>query len=84
MTTTETNKPVEKIKVGAVTAAVFAKQHTTKEGKEFTAYNVELTRSYTPDDGQTYKYTSSMNAANLDNAILALKGAKDWIALKEG
>ena len=74
-------KPVIAPKFGAVQAAVFAHEHSRKDGSgTFTKYSVNLTRSFTRDDGKTYEHTSSIDEKNIGNAMLALKGAQDWLA----
>lgn len=82
--TKPTNKPVNKIKSGAITASIFAHSYTRKDGTgQFTSYSVEITRAFTRDDGQTFEHTSSIDAQNIDNAMLALKAAGEWIQLQQ-
>ena len=78
-----TTKPNHKTQSGAVTAAIYVKEYQGKDGKPFQTYDVQFSRSYTKDDGKTYQYTKGIDRKNLDNLIIAAKGAKEWIALQE-
>ena len=83
MTQQNNNKPNHKTQSGAVTAAIYVKEYQGKDGKPFKSYDVQFSRTYTKDDGQTYQYTKGMDRKNLDNLIIVAKSAKEWIALQE-
>jgi len=74
------NKPVEKITIGAVTAAIFADERTRKDGGRFTSYSVSITRTFTRNDGQSFEHTSSIDAGNLANVAKVARMADEWIA----
>lgn len=67
------NQPAARFRIGYITATVWANDNN---GKTF--YNVDLSRSY--KDGDDYKETSSLGAADLLNAARVLTRAEEWIA----
>ena len=66
------NRPVDKIRIGHITAAIF--ENTGQKG---TFYSVKLERGY--KDGETWKNTDSLGRDDLLVAAKALDKAHDRI-----
>jgi hypothetical protein len=75
---TTSNKPVKTIRAGQVNASIWAKEIETK-GKTITIHNVKLCKSYTEDDGKTWKETNSYNVNDLMKAVYCLTKAYYWL-----
>ena len=68
-----TNKPVHKLRLGRVTAAIWEREDRT----ERLHYSVSLTRSYKTEDG--FRDTSNLDMEDLPLAQKLLSLAQDWI-----
>lgn len=76
------NKPVRTIRIGLVSASVFANSRDADEGKEDRVnHSVQLQRRYRDDEG--WKTTQTLGLADLPVAIQALKMALDFVAERE-
>ncbi len=73
-------KPERVIRIGFVSASVFAHEIDADDGKR-TLRSVNLQKRYL--DGEEVKYTSSFNLAELPQAIRVLKLAADYVESKE-
>ena len=74
----DTNKPVHKIRSGALTVSIWA--HDSKNG---TFYSANAQRAYTDDDGKTWKHTDSFSRDDLPSVALLMQSAWAWIIRKE-
>ena len=82
--TNEKQTPVNRCTSGAVTAAIFENENTRKDnGQTFKTYSVVFSRSYTDDDGKTFKHTESMKPQHLAELITAAKMAQVWIEAQQ-
>jgi hypothetical protein len=70
-------KPVKKLKIGAIDAAVW--ENESKSGNKFFTTTIE--RSY--KSGEEWKKTNSFRTGDLPKAILALQKAFEFASLKE-
>lgn len=70
-------KPVKKITVGGIEAAVW--ENSSKDGKKYFTTTVE--RNY--KDGDEWKKTSSLRTNDLPKTILTLQKAYEFQSLKE-
>ncbi|MCL4215943.1 MAG: hypothetical protein KJ052_02910 [Candidatus Hydrogenedentes bacterium] len=77
----ENNKPEMKVKVGAVSASVWKRTHTTKDGRKFESRQVSLDRTYKDAKGE-WKSTNNYDINDVPKAILALSRAYEHIATK--
>lgn len=76
------NKPVRTIRIGLVSASVFANSREADEGKEDRInHSVQLQRRYRDEDG--WKTTQTLGLADLPVAIHCLQMALDFIAERE-
>ena len=64
-------KPVASFRYGGVSAAIFADQAKTKDGKAFDVHNTSLRRSYKKADG-TWGHVQTLRRGDLLPASLAL------------
>lgn len=64
-------KPVANFRCGSVSAAIFAAQAKTKDGKTFDVHNVSVRRSYKKADGE-WGSIHTLREADLVPASLAL------------
>ena len=71
-------KPVKKFSAGAIQVAVW--ENEGKEGTQF--YSVSMDRRY-KDKNDEWKSTSSLKAADLPKAVLALNKAYEYLTLKD-
>lgn len=78
----ENKKPEMKIRIGGVTAAVFARTNTTKDGRKFESRQVVLDRTYKDAKGE-WQATNNFDVNDVPKAILALSRAYEHI-LKAG
>jgi len=77
-------KPVKKIKVGAIDAAVW--KNTIKPAKtdaEIVSLSVTMERRYKDQDGQ-WQGTNSYRINDIPKAVLALQKAYEFIAMDAG
>ena len=74
-------KPENMLRIGAVSASVFANEIETSSGKR-NVRNVQLQRRYLDGD-QGWKSSSSMGLADLAQAIRALQLAQDHVEAVE-
>ena len=70
-------KPVKKVSVGGIEAAVW--ENSSKEGNKY--FTTSMERNY--KDGDEWKKTGSLRTTDLPKAILALQKAYEFQALKE-
>jgi hypothetical protein len=69
------NRPEKKFKAGAVTATLWKNQ-----GEKGSYATVQLSRNY--KDGENWKSTSSLRAADLPKAALVLQKAYEHLTLE--
>lgn len=77
-------KPVKKIKVGAIDAAVW--KNTIKQAKsdaEIVSFSVTMERRYKGQDGE-WQGTNSYRINDIPKAVLALQKAYEFIAMDAG
>lgn len=77
----EGQKPIEKIRVGAVTATIW-KNTVKKDNKTFENYSIGVSRSYKNKDGE-WKETNSYAPSDLPKLGLAIAKAYDFILSKK-
>ena len=70
------NKPVHKIRIGNITASIWA-----NEGQKGTFYNVTINRSY--KDGDQWKDTNSLNRGDLLVVAKLSDQAHTWMCEQE-
>ena len=70
-------KPIKKVSVGGIEAAVW--ENSSKDGKKY--FTTSMERNY--KDGEEWKKTGSLRTTDLPKAILALQKAYEFQALKE-
>jgi hypothetical protein len=75
---TQSNKPVHRIKCGALSVSVW--KHESQNGDFFSA-NVQ--RAYTEDDGKTWKHSDSFTRDDLLTAAKLLSEAHTFIMAVE-
>ena len=71
-------QPEKKFKVGACSAAVFANQVNTADGKAVVK-NVVLQRTYRDNNGD-FQHTTSFRVNDIPKAVLALNKAHGYLA----
>ena len=77
-------KPVKKIRVGAIDAAVW--KNTIKQAKtdaEIVVFSVSVERRYKNQDGE-WTGTNSYRINDIPKAVLALQKAYEFIAMEAG
>ena len=74
-------QPEKRFKVGACTAAVFANQVNTADGKAVVK-NVVLQRTYRDNNGD-FQHTTSFRVNDIPKAVLALNKAYDYLASEQ-
>ena len=78
------NPPEKRFRAGAISAAIWKNQGTSKKTGETVNFNsVTLQRSYTDKQGQ-WQHTNSLRASDLPKAILVFNKAYEYLTLKEG
>lgn len=77
-TTTENQKPEHKIGVGAVSASIWKRSRTIRDGRSFDARHVILDRTYKDSEGN-WKNVNSYDANDIPKAILALEEAYAYV-----
>lgn len=70
----QNNKPEKKYKIGAVSASIWKRTHTTKDGGSFEKWSVSLDRTYKDRNGN-WQTTSSYDTNDVPKALLALSQA---------
>ena len=75
----ENNKPETKIKVGAISASVWKRTHTSKDGQSFDRRQVTIDRVYKDKEGN-WKNATSFELNDIPKAILALQEAYALLA----
>lgn len=76
------NKPVRTIRIGLVSASVFANSREADEGKEDRVnHSVQLQRRYRDEEG--WKTTQTLGLGDLPLAIETLKMALAFVAERE-
>jgi len=70
--------PLIRFQVESVSAAVFAEQVTTSDGKSIDMFNVSLRRSYRDSSGE-WKHTHTLRTGDLLPAAFALQKAFGFI-----
>lgn len=78
---TKNTAPVDRVRVGLVTAAIFENERNGKNGK-YTARSVVLQRAY-QDQNDKWQHTNSFNIDDLPKAILALTKAYEALVVKQ-
>ncbi len=82
-TQTAGNKPEKKFSTGAISAAVWKNNGTSKkDGSPVEFRTITLQRVYTDKDGN-WKSTNSMRINDLPKASLVLNKAYEYLVLKE-
>ena len=79
----ENNKPETKIKIGAISASVWKRMHTGKDGKQFERRQVSIDRVYKDKDG-SFKNANSFELNDIPKAILALQESYALLAKHNG
>jgi len=75
----ENNKPETKIKIDAISASIWKRTHTTKDGREFDRRQVSIDRVYKDKEGN-WKNATSFELNDIPKAILALQEAYALLA----
>ena len=75
----ENTKPETKFKIGAVSASVWKRTHTTKDGRKFETRQVSLDRTYKDAQGD-WQTTNNYDLNDVPKAILALTRAYEHMA----
>lgn len=70
----EKTKPEMKYRMGAVSASVWKRTHTTKDGRKFETRQVSIDRTYKDAQGE-WQTTNSYDLNDVPKAILALSRA---------
>ena len=79
----EKNKPIFKVRSGAIDCAVF-KNVYEKDKKKFEVLTCSLNRSYTKDDGKTWEHeTINLRKNNLINMIVVLQAIQNELFLNK-
>lgn len=78
------NKPkmVKQFRAGQITATVFEKTET-KDGKEYSVYNVKISKGYTLDDGKTWNETSNYTKMDLVKVQIVTNKAIEFLYLTD-
>lgn len=79
---TEKKQPAYKIKKGAIDGTVWANEKEGTKGK-FTSYSVNIEKSFTRDDGQTWEKSKGYFAQDIDNLEKVVAGIKAFLTSKE-
>jgi len=72
------NKPVHRIRSGAISVAIW--KHESKNGP---FYSANVQRAYTQDDGKTWEHTDSFGRDEVLTAAKLLDLAHTWILREE-
>ena len=72
------NTPIKRIYCNSMSASIFEEVRKGRDG-DFTAYNVQLQRSYVTKEGER-RYTSNMDHSDLPAATFALQEAWRFIS----
>ncbi len=75
------NRPVKKIQVGAVSAALWRNNVTLRSGQEIESLSVTLDRRYKDKNGE-WRSTTSLQANDVPKAVLALAKAFDYMTTR--
>ena len=73
---------VKKYRAGQITATVWSNEQEFK-GEKKEVFSVQFSKSYTLDDGKTWKDTNSLNPQDVPKAISVLQKAFDYLTVKE-
>ena len=76
------NKPEKKFRAGQVSATIWSNEKE-KDGKSFEIKTIQVTKSYTTDDGKTWKDTNSFNVQDLPKLEVVVQKAKEYLLLSE-
>jgi hypothetical protein len=68
-------QPAKRFKLGYLSCTVWQNENVQGDGKW---YSVDITRAYKNGDGEV-AHTTSLNAADIENARYLLRKANDWI-----
>ena len=77
------NKPYKKFRAGQVSATIWNNEQTNKEGKTFEVKTIQLTKSYTTDEGKTWKDTNSFSLNDLPKIQLVILKAQEELLLSK-
>ena len=77
--TASPNKPVFRYRSGGVSASVFARQVSTKDGTVFDRHSVTIQRSYKDKATGDWKHTSNFGKEDLFDVIVAAQKAYEFI-----
>ena len=77
----EKTPPETKIKVGAISASVWKRTHTSKDGQSFERRQVSIDRVYKDKEGN-WKNATSFELNDIPKAILALQETYALLAKK--
>jgi hypothetical protein len=80
---TKKQKPEKKFRVGAVSATIWKRTHTTKDGQPFDRHQVSLDRTY-KDRNDQWQSTNSYDTNDVPKAILALSNAYAYLMGNNG
>ena len=76
------NKPEKKFRAGQISATIWSNEKE-KDGKKFDVKTIQVTKSYTTDDGKTWKDTNSFNVQDLPKLEVVVQKAKEYLLLSE-
>ncbi len=79
MTTKPKQQPLQRIKLSPLTATIWAREATTREGEVFTAYSVDIQRTFKKGDGSGYSYSNAMRPRDLGQLALLASMACDYL-----
>ena len=77
MSETATNQPAIRFSCGAVSVAVWRREHN---GKNF--YSASPQRAFTKDEGKTWEYTTTFDRNDIPVIAELLRHAFQWILSK--
>ncbi|OVE73945.1 hypothetical protein BVX94_02245 [bacterium B17] len=79
---TNENRPTEKFRAGAVSAALWKNSMTLKNGNQIDTLSVSLDRRYTDSSGN-WKSSASLRLNDIPKAILVLQKAYEFMLSKD-
>ena len=77
------NNPYKKFRAGQVSATIWINEREGKDGKMFEAKTIQLTKSYTTDEGKTWKDTNSFSLNDLQKIQLVILKAQEELLLSK-
>ena len=73
---------VRKFRAGQITATVWSNEKEF-EGKKTVIESIQFSKSYSDDDGKTWKETNSLSKTDVPKAIAVLQLAYNSVVVKE-